>query len=83
VIARKYRARNLRVFGSVARNEARPDSDVDLLVEFDPSSSGPTDRSHRMRRELRELLGRDVDLTTESALHWFVQPQVIAEAVPL
>lgn len=78
-LAKKFGAREVRVFGSVARREATLASDLDLLVSpvrgrFDPTS---------LRMELRALLGRKVDLVTEQALHWFVQPQVLAEAVPL
>jgi len=78
-LAKKYGARNVRVFGSVARRQATEASDIDLLVDpirlrFDPIS---------LSLHLRKILGRDVDLVSESGLHWFVQPQVIAEAVPL
>lgn len=78
-LAKRFGAREVRVFGSVARREATLASDLDLLVtpvrdRFDPIS---------LRIELRALLGRNVDLVTEQALHWFVQPQVITEAVPL
>ena len=78
-IAERFGASEVRVFGSVARREATLASDVDLLVsargrQFDPIS---------LRIELRKLLGRDVDVVSERDLHWFVQPQVIAEAIPL
>ena len=78
-LAKRFGAREVRIFGSVARREATLASDLDLLVtpvrdRFDPIS---------LRIELRALLGRNVDLVTEQSLHWFVQPQVITEAVPL
>jgi uncharacterized protein len=78
-VAERFGASEVRVFGSVARREATLASDVDLLVsargrQFDPIS---------LRIELRKLLGRDVDVVSERDLHWFVQPQVIAEAIPL
>lgn len=78
-LVRRFGAREARVFGSVARREATLASDVDILVDsrgsrFDPFS---------LAIELRQLLGRRVDVVTESSLHWFVQPQVIAEAIPL
>ena len=82
-IARKYGARDLRVFGSVARTAARPDSDVDLLVEFPRRWRGGKSRLDRMRRDLEAVLHRGVDLVEEGTLHWFIEPQVIAEAVPL
>ncbi len=78
-LAERYGAREVRVFGSVARREATLASDVDLLVSpvmrrYDPIS---------LQRELTRLLGRRVDVVTEQSLHWWVQPQVIAEAIPL
>ncbi len=82
-IARRYGACDLRVFGSVARSAARPNSDVDLLVEFRGRWRGGKSRLHRMRRELEALLGRGVDLVEERTLHWLIEPQIIAEAVPL
>lgn len=80
-IAAKHGARNVRLFGSVARGEAGPDSDVDLLVEFD------ADRSlldHvALVQDLEELLGRKVQVTTEDALHWYIRDRVLEQAVPL
>ena len=77
-LAKEYGVREIRVFGSVARGSATPKSDVDLLVEF-----RGTPRRAELRRDLERLLGRPVDVVTESGLHWYVQPQVIAEATPL
>jgi len=77
-LAKKHEVREIRVFGSVARGSATPTSDVDFLVEF---RGRP--RRAELRRDLEELLHRPVDVVTEDALHWYVQPQVIAEAVPL
>ena len=80
-LAARHGARDVRVFGSMARGEATPESDVDLLVE-----SGP----HRtfffpggFIADLQELLGRDVDVVTEEALHPYLRDRVIQEAVPL
>ena len=78
-LAKKFGANNVRVFGSVARNEASPGSDVDLLVDPVRPRFDPVELTLR----LEKVLGRNVDLVTETSLHWFVQPQVIAEAVPL
>lgn len=72
------------MYGSVARRMAKPGSDVDLLVEFDRSRKSVTAlRSLDLAAELERLLGRRVNVATEGSLHWFIQPQVIAEAVPL
>lgn len=84
-IARRYGARELRVFGSVARGSATEESDVDFLVsQF--SERRPSHGSFpalRMGAELARLLGREVEVVTEQGLFWLVQPQVIAEAVPV
>ncbi|MDO8704772.1 MAG: nucleotidyltransferase family protein [Sulfuricaulis sp.] len=65
-IAKKFAVKHLALFGSTARGEAREDSDVDVLVEFD----GPAtfDGYMGLKSYLEELLGRKVDLVTESGL---------------
>jgi predicted nucleotidyltransferase len=80
-IAGQHGAHNVRLFGSAARGEARPDSDIDVLVEFE---SGRTllDRIG-MIQDLEDLLGRKVDVVTEKALHHLIRQQVIQQAVPL
>jgi predicted nucleotidyltransferase len=83
-IGHKFQAREIRVCGSVAKGSATRTSDVDLLVDFDRTKSvRSTVRSLDMARELEELPGRHVDVVTESSLHWYIQPQVVTEAVPL
>jgi uncharacterized protein len=79
-LARRYGATNVRVFGSVARSEATVDSDIDLLV--DPIREGEF-RPIDLALALTRALGRRVDLVRERSLVWLVQPQVVAEAVPL
>ena len=64
---RQRHVTSLALFGSVARDEARPDSDVDLLVEFDGSPVGLLDYV-ALRRYLAEILGRRVDLATRKDL---------------
>ena len=73
-IARRHKAEKLWVFGSCARGEDRPDSDVDFLVKFGEDSSGLA--SVRVRRELADLLGRNVDVVSYGCLenrpqYWF------------
>jgi len=80
-VARKHGARNVRVFGSVARGDAGPDSDVDFLVEMEEGRSLLDHTA--LLLDLRELLGRQVDVVSERALHWYVRDRVLAEAVPL
>ncbi|EQD73978.1 DNA polymerase beta domain protein region [mine drainage metagenome] len=79
-LARSYGAENVRVFGSVARREATPNSDVDIVVDpIRPDRYRPID----LALALRKALGRPVDLVSERSLHWLIQPKVLAEAVPL
>jgi len=80
-IVRKNRARNPRVFGSVARGTATNASDLDLLVEFSDRASAFDHVG--LIQDLDELLGRKVDVAEPDGLHWIVRPQVLVEAVPL
>ena len=80
-IARKNGAHDVRVFGSVARGEARPDSDIDFLVNLEAGRS-LLDLA-RLLRELQTLLGLPVDVVTEAGLRTRIRPQVLKEARPL
>ncbi len=80
-VLRSRRARNPRVFGSVARRSAGPKSDLDLLVEFDPGASAFD--QFGLMEDLEKLFGRKVDVAEPSGLHWLVRPQVLFEAVPV
>jgi hypothetical protein len=80
-IAAQHGARNVRLFGSVARGEARPDSDIDVLVEFEPGRT-LLDRIGLMQ-DLEDLLGCKVDVVTEKGLHRMIRQQVLEQAVQL
>ncbi|MCL4498667.1 MAG: nucleotidyltransferase family protein [Chloroflexi bacterium] len=80
-IAEKHGARNVRVFGSAARNELRPDSDVDFLVEAAPVHSSWFPGG--LLADLEQLLGRKVDVVEPESLHWYIRDKVLSEAVPL
>lgn len=80
-IAREHGARSVRVFGSTARKEAGPQSDIDLLVEMEPGR-GLFDQA-RLLLELETLLGRDVDVVTPEGLREVIRDRVLREAVPL
>ena len=80
-IAARHGATNVRVFGSVARGEARPDSDVDFLVNLEANRS-LLDLA-RLLRELQGLLNCPVDVVTEAGLRPRLRPQVLKEARPL
>jgi len=64
-LCRRRKIRELSLFGSQARDEARPDSDVDLLVDYDPAADWSLLDTARLRAELAELFGRPVDLVRE------------------
>ena len=80
-LAAQHGARNVRLFGSVARGEARPDSDIDVLVEFEPGRT-LLDRIGLMQ-DLEDLLGRKVDVVTEKALHQTIRARTLEQALPL
>ena len=80
-IAAKHGARNVRVFGSIARGESGQDSDVDFLVELD-SGRSLLDLGGLLM-DLREFLDLDVDVVTEKGLKKRIRPRVLQEAVPL
>jgi len=80
-IAAKHGAYNVRVFGSVARGEADPESDVDLLVDVGPEHSSFFPGG--LLADLEDLLGCQVDVLTEDALHWYIRDRVVKEAIPL
>jgi predicted nucleotidyltransferase len=77
----KYGARNVRVFGSVARGEADEQSDIDLLVEFEPNRS-LLDHAG-LWVELQELLGVKVDVVSAHGLKPRIRERVLQEAIPL
>jgi predicted nucleotidyltransferase len=80
-LAARYGASDVRVFGSTARGEAGPESDIDLLVTLE-SSRTLLDQI-ALWQDLEDLLGRKVDVVTESALHHAIRERVLREAVPL
>ncbi len=77
-IAAAHGARNVRVFGSVARGEAGDDSDVDFLVEFEPGRS-LLDQAGLVLA-LEALLGRKVDVVSEHGLYWLLRRRILKEA---
>lgn len=81
-LCRRHRIKRLALFGSVIRNDFRPDSDVDILVEFESGQTPGLDFI-AIERELSELLGRRVDLVTPKSLIPRIRDQVLASAEPL
>ena len=80
-LAAKHGVRNVRVFGSVARHEADEQSDIDFLVDMEPGRSLMDMGGFLM--DLRELLGREVDVVTERGLKPRIRDRVLQEAVAL
>jgi len=80
-IATKHGARNIRVFGSVARGEARDGSDIDFLVDTGPVTSSWFPAG--LVLDLEEILGCKVEVVTEKGLNPFLKQRVLQEAVPL
>ena len=80
---RRHGVRRLSVFGSILRDDFGPDSDVDVLVEFHPTARASLFDLGGMLMELREMLGRDVDLRTPEDLSTYFRDEVVAEATPL
>lgn len=76
-----YGARNLRIFGSVARGDSDTGSDYDFLVELEPGRS--LFDLGGLQYELERLLGRQVDVVTERGLKPRIRERVLREAVPL
>jgi len=76
---RQNRIRKLALFGSVLREDFRPDSDVDVLVEFYPEHV-PGLSFFRMQRELSQILGRKVDMNTPQDLSHYYRDEVLTKA---
>jgi predicted nucleotidyltransferase len=80
-VAAKHGARNVRVFGSVVRGEAKAGSDVDFLVDVGPVHSSWFPAG--LILDLEDLLGRKVDVVTEESIYWLLRRRILKEAKPL
>ena len=80
-IAARYGASNVRVFGSLARGEAGPESDIDFLVDMEPGRS--LFDLGGLLMDLKKLLGVEVDVATEQGLRSRIRERVLKEAVML
>ncbi|MHB8798996.1 MAG: nucleotidyltransferase family protein [Thermoanaerobaculia bacterium] len=80
---RRHRVRRLGLFGSVLRQDFGPESDVDVLVEFEPGGAPGFFELGEMREELSSLVGRPVDLRTPRSISPYFRDRVLREAVLL
>ncbi len=80
-IARAHNAVKVYVFGSCARKEETPDSDIDLLVDFNPSAT--LFDQVEIQDEVHALLNCKVDVVSKRGLHPYIRRRVLAEAVEL
>ena len=80
-ICAKHGAINVRVFGSFARGDATPESDLDLLIDAGPGRTPFFPGGLLM--DLQDLLGRHVDIVEPAGLHWYIRDRILKEAVPL
>lgn len=78
----QYGARRIRVFGSVARGEERPDSDIDFLVDF-PQGYDLFRQRLPLAERLQKLLARSIEVVPEHELNRYIREQVLNEAVDL
>lgn len=80
----KWKIQELSFFGSVLREDFRPDSDIDILVSFEADSAWGLLELVRMRRQLKELLGREIDLLTKKSIeqshNWIRRQEILGTA---
>jgi predicted nucleotidyltransferase len=79
-ICRRYQVKALSLFGSAARGEMRPDSDIDLLVEFLPEAEIGLLQHFAAERELSALLRRKVDLVSKRAIRKTLMEEIFSQA---
>lgn len=80
-VAARHGASNVRIFGSLARGDGTPESDVDVLVDLQKGRS--LFDLGALLEDLKRLLGRDVDVVTEKGLRSRIRDRVLKEATPL
>jgi len=80
-LAAQHGAHDVRVFGSLARGEARADSDVDILITLEPERSLLD--LIALQQDLEDLLKCKVDVVTEASVSPYIRPQVLRDAVAL
>ena len=79
-VCRRYGVKELSLFGSALRGEMSPESDIDIMVEFEPGARVGLIKFESLVEELESLAGRRVDLVTKRGLKPWVRPQVLKDA---
>lgn len=79
-ICRRYHVRELALFGSILRDDYRDESDIDVLVEFEPDAPIGFIALQDFQEELAELFGRPIDVVTKEGLNRFLQEPVLSSA---
>ncbi len=82
-ICQRYHVRELALFGSVLRDDFRDDSDIDVLVEFEPDAPIGFFELARLQRDLTELFCRDVEVVPKGGLNPVIRKPVLESAVVL
>lgn len=79
-VCRRYGVKELSLFGSSVRGEMRPESDIDIMVEFEPGVRIGLIKFESLAEELEALAGRKVDLVTKRGLKPWIRPEVLKDA---
>jgi len=80
-ISRKYHLKKLGIFGSYARNEQTPESDLDLLVEFEDNTSDLTDKKEFLRKEIQSVFNIPVDICREKYIKPVFRQQILSDVI--
>jgi predicted nucleotidyltransferase len=80
-ISQKYHLTKLGIFGSYARNEQTPESDLDLLVEFEENTPDLTDKKEYLREEIRTVFNLQVDVCREKYIKPIFRQQILTDAI--
>ncbi|MFN0100986.1 MAG: nucleotidyltransferase family protein [Bryobacteraceae bacterium] len=82
-LCRRYQVKEMSIFGSVARGETRPESDIDILVEFLPGHTIDLFDFGHLESELSGLFGRRVDLVSKHGMNPRMAPHILRDAQPI
>jgi uncharacterized protein len=76
-----YSITKLGLFGSFARDEAKPTSDVDVLISYEEGASDLFTKKQALKKALKDSLGVEIDIANEKYLHQYVKEQILKEAI--